>query len=252
MANEPTQSTLIRKFAHGELTAEALTAFEQQLKEDEALREELDLYLALRGSYQVAQKAHFAELVTSQGLTPEKPQARILSFGNATTRIMSIAAAILLLATLTFILWPKTDLSPQQLAQAHLTTPYPAPSPVMGNETRDAQWREARVAYAQGQYETAASLLNRMIANGDSLPETAFYLGLSFLYQTPPNYELAINSFSTIEGLYREAADWYTALAHIRHGNAQAAVPFLEKIQDPRRKVDAEKLLQGIRDYPLD
>lgn len=252
MANEPTQSTLIRQYAHGELADKALSDFEQQLEADEALREELDLYLALRGSYQVAQKAYFAELVATQGLAPEKPQARILSFGNATTRIMSIAAAILLLATLTFILWPKTNLSPQQLAQTHLATPYPAPSNVMGNETREAQWRAARVAYAEGKYDTAATLLADMIVNGDSLPETAFYLGLSSLYQTPPNYDQAINSFSTIEGLYREAADWYTALAHIQNGNAQAAVPFLESIQDPRRKADAEKLLEGIRDYPLD
>ena len=246
MANEQEQSTLIRQYAHGELAAEALTSFEQQLKTDETLREELDLYLALRGSYQVAQKARFAALAAQQELVPEKPQARILSFDNATTRIMSIAAAVLLLATLAFLFWPKTDLSPQQMASAHLVTPYPVPPTVMGKESRDAQWREARLAYAQGQYNSVTTLLSALIEQGDSLPETAFYLGLSSLYQTPPNYDFSIQSFSTVEGLYREAADWYTALAHIQRGNSQAAIPFLERIRDPKRKAEADKLIKGI------
>lgn len=232
---------LIRDYAEGSLTGDALRNFEEQIKKEPGLQAEIDLYLALKAADNLRLKKQLLQTAKHEGLTPQAPPPALL---RRLPLVLAAAATLALL--LTAIWWWRQPAAPDagQLAQTYLAKPYPPPVATMGEaDTRPAALQSAFLAYRNGDFAAAAQQLGELAAQPDASDETLFYAGEAML-QTG-QWERAIAQFDRVQpGYWRETADWRTALALIKNSQPASARPLLEKLRNSSRQTQVEALLK--------
>jgi len=135
-----------------------------------------------------------------------------------------------------------------QLAANYLEQPY-APPVVNRGETQNAEqlWQEAVVAYKTNRFDKSAQNIENIIGQNQGKDIHHFYLGLSYLYQTPAHYQKAIESFENIKNdHYLESANWYKSLAYLQLNNKAEAKNLLERLGNSSYKKEAGKLLKSL------
>lgn len=145
------------------------------------------------------------------------------------------AAAVVLLAIGTWTWWlqPAT-MNYQQLADSYLAIPHP------NSETRKSSLDiselevEAITAYQDQNFNLAAKHYQELVNRQQVLNTlSTYYLGLSHLYQQPPQLEFSIKYLrQTIESENMRLADeasWYLSLALLKANNIDEAKYLLQK-----------------------
>ena len=233
---------LIKKYLQASLTEEEQSNFEKSMHDDPELVEEIQ---------KAVFKSRFDELdpeMNWQGSRLSSSRRKLLD----KRRRAAMVAGIALLGICGYY-YINLRLSEDKIVNLHLAEPYIAP--VMSMQQTDIseyQWREAIRAYQERNYRNASLTIEAMIPTGKIQPEHYFYLGLSYLYADPPDYDKAINNLMRAKVLNEEhfglQSNWYLALAHLKQDNRMAARPLLQMIisQGDWKKSEANELLLKI------
>ncbi len=180
----------------------------------------------------------------------EDPPLSIRPPYRLTRRYLAAAAAILIfMLMLPMYFYQGTPTTVPVLAEQYITeNTFPISPNRMGNETEGALWLEAKKAYQETDYEQAVKKISQIAPKNQ---EQLFYLGLSYLYQSPSNEAKVIEILQKarqLEGRFKHEINWYLSLAYLKNGQTLEAKKELENIvQLDRWKLEeAKKLLEEL------
>ena len=214
---------LIRKYLHGELSLKEEQIFNELLSSNPQFADEVELqsvYYADRSS----------NLKTElQALKPKVAETRSTSFN----KIAVIAVLLCLLLVLGYLFQNQRSENNLNYANIYLEETHPAPSVLMSGKDGDVLWMECIQLYNDKNYNQAIEFFDKAIDRGLHKQQSKLYIGLSFLYQTPPKLKKAISIFLeliTSKSLYSEEANWYLALAKLEQSKKDECLKLLDEI----------------------
>lgn len=264
---------VIRQYVNGELQGQTLIDFEQELKQNNALQTEVDLYAFLIAKNRIERKNHFKTLMSPDTLIEEpideainnnkevkKTDLKIVNDKKTSLveepkktyklwpNLMKLAAAALIVTAvgIGWFTFNNQNMGAAQLAENYLEETYVSPVVSRGTDVEKV-WGDAVNAYKQSKFDKSAQLIEQIADEGKTNDEQRFYLGLSYLYQNNEQASKAIQQFKQInKGPYLESAKWYQSLAHLKLNNNTEAKKILETLKNSSRKKEVEKLLKSL------
>jgi tetratricopeptide (TPR) repeat protein len=229
----------LQKYLNGQMEAEELEAYTERL---------------IREKYDEERRVEWSTLLlTKHGVKREPPLQsanRVLYLKWAS----GVAASLLLIVAMYFLLAPS-PLSPgQQLADQYLENlPIMADQKVMrkGGFQEEVIRIKANEAFIDHQYESAIELWTQLAARQKANGYDQFYLGISYLKQSAPEPGKAITQLQAAKAQNPELsqeADWVLALAYVKSGHSEEARTILENIVASRAfmSTKAEQLLRTL------
>lgn len=256
----------IRSYIYGEMEGELLQRFEETLGNDSDLQDEVDLMAFLIADYNVKKKKEFDSLIPDNHIIPKpieesektnvsKSKVRSIQPEGKKTNsflgtVLKVAAVVFLVGFLSVLAlqFINNTTSPSQLADTYIEQTYSAPVVSRSEEDINKTWANAIDAYKAKDYNKSAKLIEQIQKSGASKDNYSFYLGLSYLYQSPPQINKAITNLNNVDGdYYNEAAVWHKSLAYIKAGQKNKAIESLKTIRNSSRKDDIAKLLESLK-----
>lgn len=177
-------------------------------------------------------------------------RVRLLRWG------LSIAAAVLLAIAAWFVLAPASPNQGELLA-AYLEDHLGNGGAARQQGSADNELRVGAIeAYQSEDYAQAAVLRQELIDQGgvNIIKDDFFYLGLSYLYQTPPKAQEAITYLERTNEMpgrkFELEGQWSLALAYLLDGRAADARPILERLVagDSWKAEEAGLLLETLKE----
>lgn len=248
MAPLSNQEDNIERYLREEMNQQERKFFEETLKKNEELQEEVNLQqdvfsgIGLFGAEEMKKQLQAVE-ADEKGKSPTAT-----SRGRPLYTWLAVAASVTALLLVAIFLF-NTGPNSQELYAAYYE-PYPNvvnPIERSSGVPTDAAGK-AMYFYEQGNFEEAISLFTQELPPSDQAYR--FYLGVSYLGTEQP--ELAEETLQPLlrdeEGAFYEAALWYTGLAQLAKGLADPARETLEKVIDLRGEYirEAQELLEEI------
>lgn len=165
---------------------------------------------------------------------------------------IGIAASLALLLTMWFVLTPAQPSKEELLAvymQEKFGNSETRKEGIIGNELR----LEAISAFENTDFARAATLRQQLVDQDSALiKEDFFYLGLSYLYQQPPNTTSAVQYLRQTSEMpgrkFAAESRWSLALAYLLQGDDDLARPILEEIATEEWKPEAAARLLEVMD----
>ena len=119
-------------------------------------------------------------------------------------------------------------------------------------EEQDELHRQARSQYAERNFQAAAAAFEKALAQHPDDALSLLYLGICRL-QLDQAAQAAVVLQGAVEGgarLVSETAQWYLAQAHLRHGEAQAALVVLRALRERRGdwELNAEEQIRQLEE----
>jgi TolA-binding protein len=164
------------------------------------------------------------------------------------TIIRRLAPYVLGLAAAVTILIMVMSPSGSSFDDMILKNPKDAVEVRMGQNEDVAAWKKAIEAYRNKQYETAAESI-KLIAQPTS--EQKFYLALSLIYQSNPDFTLSSFIFKDLadkhDAFFEEEARWFLAYCQFKLGQKAEAKTTLENIVKTKKynHAKAETILKN-------
>lgn len=161
-----------------------------------------------------------------------------------------IAAAILVGLAIWQLSTPELDY--QALTAEYLTEYVPTNERGKGLEDAFEQRAAAIDAYLVKDFERAAELRKLVTDSEYAEAEDFFYLGLSYLYQNPPQINAAVAALQEAnrytDSLVEEETQWFLSLAYLQAEQLHNARPLLQAIVTNRQwnAAKARKLLKRL------
>ncbi len=220
----------IEDYLDGLMTESDRQELEAEFQKEGLLKEELDLSKEARDLVNIAGRKHLKSKFDSFEEELSSKQPRIQS---ARTRWISIAASLLVLITAGFWLLHQNNNTPEGLFANHFE-PFRPPINIRSSEPNTQNiWEDARVAYAEKDYELAADRFKQVLEKNAQVEYlTQFYLGLSLLSKNTVETERAVIAFDRVlqsDNDYREQALWYKGLSFLKMGKIEEAkIIFIE------------------------
>jgi tetratricopeptide (TPR) repeat protein len=241
--NDSTTYDLIEQYLAGTMTADGRRDFERRLDTDPALRAEVLLHREVTETLR-GEKVHELRRVikdVDQSFTipkstnlragPNNSRSRILSF----PRVLSIAAAVLVLVVAVFVLMPDRSVGTDTLFAQHYE-PYEMilnQRSVDETETLEQLIRTAVMAYETKDFEQAAILFENLSQEQPDAETFQLYLGVSLLSSGAA--EAAIITLEKLNEkaspLFVEQSRWYLAMAYLKSSNVAQAKSTLQRIE---------------------
>lgn len=247
MEDKEEQYERIEQYLAGSLSREKLQAFEAQLVEDPAFREEVNLHRNAQQIIGNKKRMQMKALVESVAEAYQHDNRSSRSWKSA----YFLAAGVLLLIAFGSISWwfSTDDRSDSQLFAAYYDA-YPAYN--IQRNAADTVTNPLTVGlqlYAQKDYETAQLQLEEALRVKEQ-PMTHFYLGICALELK--RSDLAIAHFEAVidEGnsLYTAQAEWYLALSFLLSEQHDLAVKQLQKVSDTEQHSSREKAINLLKE----
>lgn len=218
----------IDQYLAGKLSPEELLAFEKELAMDENLKDALTLEIATRTGTFAAGIQDQKEQLHSRFYELKSKEAKIVPARSRLLYAGAVAAAIVLLLSF-FLLVPRTPPSGQELFAA--TYERPLASVMRGADGFEA-YKSAQIAYAEGDFTTAANQYETALQNAlfPAKDEARFYLAIAQM-ELGQN-EAAFNNFSQLSNSpeYGQMAAWYDALLSLKSDQLEVAKQKLSTI----------------------
>jgi hypothetical protein len=222
-------TNLIEAYLNNEMLGDDLLSFENRLKIEPELAEELALHRQIRGFIKENEVANLKNEVQSWlkeedkntlELKPKFEQkTSLFSFSN----IIKIAAAIIIVSGISWYFFSnKTSESLENQYLAELTNQ--APPQLQGEDDR-AIWAQA---YREKKYKQVISILQN---KKNTSPEEIYYLGLAL--SADNQLDKALIEFSknlVTKSVYAEKAEWAKALIYLKLYKKIEAKQLLKKI----------------------
>ncbi|MEL6672661.1 MAG: hypothetical protein AAFR61_10740 [Bacteroidota bacterium] len=229
----------VQDFLEGNLNEAESQAFQEALKQQPALAQELK-------KQQLAQRLllETATLSWKQSLKPAA-SPRPSPF----LRPINIAAAILVLASLGWIIWQNTRPAPQSLL-AQYAEAYPAPNLRSTSQELDL-FRQGAIAYQQADYAGAVTLWQNMTPAESRYDESQFYTSVALLMQQKAQAALPLLELlhQRKDPRFGQAIQWYLSLAYVDTQAFSSAIPLLQALADQASpyQARARRLLADIK-----
>ena len=238
--NEDNRQEKIELYLQGKLEEQSRHDFEEQLKQDKALQEDVKLSREIEKAInEVEGEELFKENLSRLGdkyVVAEAPKNNGF-FGSA--RWLVIILLVVVLAVVGYFLWQQSNTSnavePEQIFASYYE-PYTLGGNTRSNGNVDEDYSNAIKAYDNGNYsEAIESFTQRVAANPDDI-STQLLLGNCYLNISPPETQTAIELFKPIaEGgseLYATTAKWYLAFAYLQDNQTEEAKAIFEDISN--------------------
>jgi tetratricopeptide (TPR) repeat protein len=193
------------------------TIIEKYIKEELSSAESEKVEAALiKEMFVQEQKAAWKKRIAQERQSP-------LSIIWRKPAISSAIAAMLLLGIALFIYQKNSTQSVEALVELQIKDGFDAPSPRMGDETREEIWAKAKEAFKNKQYDSAAAYIAQI---NPKTTQQSFYLGLSYMFSSQPNYELAVQQLELTQQANKDhvrESQWFLALCYLKQGNKDKA-----------------------------
>ncbi|MEL6969801.1 MAG: hypothetical protein AAFO02_06500 [Bacteroidota bacterium] len=164
---------------------------------------------------------------------------------------LAIAASLALILSVVY-LWPVTPKDRYALLDEYLAQPFANKEGRKSDAILDSLRSYAIAAYTQGDFSEAARLRQQLVDRDSAIiEEDVLYLGLSYLYQNPPQGEAAIPHLERASqwsfGKFTAESRWYLALAYLQAEQIPTARELLQEIAASNWKSgEAEELLRQL------
>ncbi len=227
------QQDRIQAYLDGTLTPSDRQTFETELQTNPILAEELLLQREAIALLKLdRQRAYKSQLQTiAQREATQIRTAPVVALWQR--RWLQIAAAVVLLFGVGWLLQQAFSgpVDYQELAMSAYE-PYPDRLNVRGEQEISATLVEGMQAYGQQDYAQAISLLSQVPESDSLYLPTRFYLGNAYLshQQAKEAVEVFSRLQSNPDNLFREATDWYLALAYLANGQTEQGKILLQAL----------------------
>jgi len=242
------QQENILSYLRKELTEAERLDFEQQLKADPALAAEVNRQQQsweLLGELpaRTKQKGEIGSWIAEAAV---KPSAGNIRRFLPQVRYVSIAAAIIILAVLGYLLFPKTT-SPETL-YADYYQPY-SHSQMMGpGDSADSFFQRGVKFFKENKYDEAIGALQKITTNETQYTDARMLIGAALMQQEKHSQAISFFEEASQNSLLADQAIWYQAWAHLMAGQKEEAKSLFEKIAASQgyKHQEAAKLLNKI------
>ncbi|MEM6345561.1 MAG: hypothetical protein AAF927_16835 [Bacteroidota bacterium] len=246
----------IDAYLNGRLSEADRSAFETQIAQDPQLAEEVALQKEatqlLLADRQRAFKAQLKEVAAKSKTAPvvEMKETPVVSLWQQNW--VRIAAAVVLLIGLGFILWPKSAaVSYPQMAEAYFE-PYPDRLQIRsGDDDSLTLVQEALLAYNQKDYDTVVNTLADLDENDPQYLLGRLYRANAYiaLKQPAPAIEILQEIYALEQSAISEITAWYLALAYLQADDAPNAQTILQGIAKDEASVYRERAQEILSDW---
>lgn len=243
---------IINQYLDGELFGEALLSFEEQLKTNAVLAEEVALYKSINEEMRLQAQYGKEEQVLRDNLGTlndqyfkKKATGKLRSINRWWYAAVATAAA----AILVFVLWPASSSSfdNEKLYAYYTKEVDPLPGGERGNGD-DSLLIKAAALYNQKDYTKALPLLRDI---GTRKPgETQMKLALGFAWVQTGQYDSGTIVFDEISNgatIFKNDAIWFKALAMLKQNKLDECYRLLEGLPtDAGKYKEARELMKKI------
>lgn len=236
----------IELYLNDDLSPEEKKVFEQRLKEESALQEELRIYKEVNGilSRRInpsEDEQHFRDMLQEKQAEYFSSGSKVVQMTSRRTRwyaIASVAAVVLIMITW-WGPWQQTTLN--QYGQIEMTPP------TVRSDEQDNGLTEAAQLFNKNKYKEALPLLDKIVQANPSDSRSRFYRGVTLLHLDQEGKAREdLNTIYEGESIYKYDAAYFMALSYLEN-NKDSARTWLEKIpQDAPIYSKAEKLLKKV------
>ncbi|WP_298548627.1 hypothetical protein [uncultured Aquimarina sp.] len=206
------------------LSKEEVLAFEKEMAEDSELKRELEKQRELHKVLSDKDTLDFKEKLQKISAEIKKEQSR----SNTYFSYWKIAASIIIILGVGTLLWNnlnKTNNFSDLYASYY--KPYPVEDVTRGDTTNE--WEEIVKNYSEGNYDSVISKLEKTNSFITS-ERIRLYLGNSYLNTGKEREALLQFEMISDASRYRETANWYRALTHLKLGETNKSLEILKEI----------------------
>ncbi len=236
---------LLKKYQNNELNAANTEGVEKRLVDQAVEREMRQKWATLLDKEGIDRSTTPLSSATNDAFQPTKMTAQ-----RSTMRRFIIGIAATLLLAVSFWWWNVDTKTALDLTDIALRNDrFAAPSVRMGQNDDIKNWADAKNAYRDGEFDKAATLIE---AIPTPTVEQQFYVSLSHLYASKPDFEKAALGFKNIiengQGNFEAESQWFYALSCIKLGQNDAAKQSLQTLLRGRtwKAKEAQALLDKI------
>jgi tetratricopeptide (TPR) repeat protein len=244
---------IINDYLSGELTGEALQAFEREMQANKNLANEVALYKIIQDelSFDQQNKVQKNELANTLSTLNKthfvQPTAKVVSFKKWIYAATALAAA----AVLFFIFRPiPTEVFNNETVFASYTKNIEELSVGQRGNVVDTLLINAATLYNKKEYAAALPILQKIIIAKPQ--ETSFTLATGVCYLQTLQYGDALKLFTEIENgnsVFKQQATWYKALTYLKQNKLSDCYNVLKTIPtDADKYKEATELMKKIED----
>lgn len=235
----------ILTYLDGNMTLEEAHRFEQELKQNPILQQEVDQMLRSKAAvFQHGKQAYKEQLLKEWDSWEMTQKSRRIPLWQR----ISIAASIALLIGLgIYFFKPSSQATPEELFAMHYE--HPEASSIRELSNSDSILILANHSYIQGDFNKAVQLYEALLQSPtQASDEVHFYLGISYLREN--RADAAIEQFSHLASArFQASGQWYHILALLQQGRVeqvkQACQVLLQTGKHPYQK-QVKELLEDL------
>lgn len=224
---------LIEKYFENTLNQEEKEVFGTQMKESSEFRSEFEFENNLKAAFYKRERREMKDFLQSLDKIPRRSYWPWIS---------GIAATILLVSSLLFILTPNQN---EKLAEAYF---HPLPnmiSPSVRSTNSSIELNKAFDLYENESYDEAATEFLKL----KNAPYSSVYAGISYMAAGKFDESLAVLNAGELEDTTFEAyRKWYLGLIYLRKGEQQQAKQIFQQLGENTSPVTemAKKILSEL------
>jgi hypothetical protein len=243
--NENNRQEFIELYLQGELEGEKLHDFEEQLKVDKTLQEDVTLSKEVQEALDEVQGEQLLaeqlssfndKYVTKSQVLGDSQLIEAKKENSNSRRNILIVVLLTVAALAIFWIWQQQNTTPKIEAEQIFASYYePYSSNVSARSSdEDEAYLNAIKAYDNANYSEAITSLTQRISSKPNEISTQLLLGNSYLNLSPPETEKAIEVFKNIgesgSDLYSNTANWDLALAYLQVNQTKEAKVIFEDL----------------------
>jgi len=219
------------------MSAEDRAGFEEEMKHDEKLRNEVRLQQRLIAAAET--------LSHEDGSWIKKSLAPVKSMGNKKVMLWYAAAAIVLVLAGAWF-YRTRSLSAESVYARYFVPDSGLPVVMSGNDN-NYDFYDGMISYKEEDYHRAIEIWAEVYKKNDANDTLQYYMGLAFLNDRNPE---AVSYLQRVaqnqESVWQDRAIWYLTLACLKFDRISEAKKWVDKITDKQQaellKKDIEKL----------
>ena len=244
---------IISQYLDGELTGEALTAFEKQMEEDASLAAEVTIYRTIEAEQSFITK-HSAEKETLAGSLQElnktffkKNEAKVIKLNRLWYAVTAVAAAAIFILILKPFAGEKFN---NEKLFAYYSKDVESLSASQRGAGNDSLILQAVSLFNKKDYTGSLPLLRSVLAGKPN--ETDLFLATGVCYMQTNRYDSAIKIFDQVANgntVYKNQATWYKALVLLKQNKPDDCYKVLESLPAEADNIkEARELMKKIKE----
>ncbi len=214
----------IEGYLNNTLPKEELVAFEKEISNTPALKQEIEKHKSLHATLSDQDTLEFKEKLVKIS-TEIKKEETSSSFFSPFWKIAASIVVIFSVGTLFWYTINNQDQTKELYAQYY--EPFPVEDVSRGED--DNALQDVMKSYSNGDYSIVISKLEEL---PNTIKKDLIHLYLGNSYLNTNQEEKAIGQFESIQknSQYYENARWYLALTYLKWGNPKKIKPILQEI----------------------